>query len=294
MGALANIGRVVYATDLHEGARAALPYATYFAALTGAELRTLHVAPPGDGVSGSDLPGPEAAWRRVSGWIGQPPGPGDGEVSSADVPDARREVRESDDPAEAILGYADEVGAGLLCLGTHARRGLRRLVLGSVAERVVRESPAPVLTVRRGVGGWGEQGLARILVPVDLSGMMPPALAWSARVAAAAGAALRVVHVVESPAGAAATGRRQRIYAAYHEHTRPEARPDERPEVEILAGDPAGRICGCADEEGADLIVTATHGRSGPARLVLGSVTEAVVRRAPCPVLTVTEPPPGG
>lgn len=60
----------------------------------------------------------------------------------------------------------------------------------------------------------------------------------------------------------------------------------------LPVGEPGDRLRSLADEEDVDLVVTATHGRSGPARLVLGSTAEFLVRRAPCPVLTLSEPPP--
>jgi nucleotide-binding universal stress UspA family protein len=50
-------------------------------------------------------------------------------------------------------------------------------------------------------------------------------------------------------------------------------------------GDPAGEIVRIADEEAAEMIVMGTHGRSGMVRMLMGSVAEAIVRRAPCPVL---------
>lgn len=52
------------------------------------------------------------------------------------------------DPSAHVLDVAKRVGADLIVLATHGRKGLRRLILGSVAERVVREAPCPVLTVR--------------------------------------------------------------------------------------------------------------------------------------------------
>jgi len=55
----------------------------------------------------------------------------------------------------------------------------------------------------------------------------------------------------------------------------------------LVDGDPAQEICQAAKEKGADLIVIATHGQTGWRRLVFGSVTEKVVRLAPCPVLTI-------
>jgi nucleotide-binding universal stress UspA family protein len=61
-------------------------------------------------------------------------------------------------------------------------------------------------------------------------------------------------------------------------------------EHRLLSGDPAGSIVHLADKEGVDMIVMATHGRTGLSRLLMGSVAEEVVRKAKCPVLTVKAP----
>jgi nucleotide-binding universal stress UspA family protein len=60
----------------------------------------------------------------------------------------------------------------------------------------------------------------------------------------------------------------------------------------LAVGRPAAVLCGAAGELGAALIVVGSHGRRGFERFLLGSVAEAVVRQAPCPVLVVKEPPP--
>ena len=62
-------------------------------------------------------------------------------------------------------------------------------------------------------------------------------------------------------------------------------------EVRVVSGHPARRLVHIAEDEGADLIVIATHGRTGLSRVLLGSVAEAVIRRAPCPVYTVRATP---
>jgi nucleotide-binding universal stress UspA family protein len=61
-------------------------------------------------------------------------------------------------------------------------------------------------------------------------------------------------------------------------------------EHRLLSGDPAREIVRLADEEGVDMIILGTHGRTGLKRLLMGSVAEAVVRRAMCPVLTIKQP----
>lgn len=278
-------GPVLYPTDFSEGARAAYPYALFLAALLDTDLHVLHVAESGREVAGSRFPGPQSESRRVSRWLA-------GRRTSAadrELPAVRRETRHGVRPSDAILAHASGADAAAVCMGTHGHRGLRRLFLGSVTEQVIRELRRPVLTVRPDSRAWDEEGPRSVLAAVDLSPMTAPALGWAALAAAATGADLEAVHVVASPAAATDVGKRQEVRRAFQDLDLPEVELD----VSLLAGDPASRIRGAAAERDADLIVAATHGRSGPARVVLGSVTELLVRRAPCPVLTVSDPPPG-
>jgi nucleotide-binding universal stress UspA family protein len=83
-------------------------------------------------------------------------------------------------------------------------------------------------------------------------------------------------------------------YRAELAHKLRESYPDDGPgaaEYRVEDGDPATEIAGVARELGCDLVVTGTHGRTGFDRLLLGSVAEKVLRKAPCPVLTVKIPP---
>jgi nucleotide-binding universal stress UspA family protein len=66
--------------------------------------------------------------------------------------------------------------------------------------------------------------------------------------------------------------------------------PDVAYEHRLITGDPSTAVARLAESEGVDLIIMGTHGRTGISRLLMGSVAEAVVRRAPCPVLTYKQP----
>ena len=68
------------------------------------------------------------------------------------------------------------------------------------------------------------------------------------------------------------------------------ADPEVPYEHRLITGDPATAVVELADEEAVDMIVMGTHGRTGLSRLLMGSVAEAVVRRAKCPVLTFKQP----
>lgn len=134
-------------------------------------------------------------------------------------------------------------------------------------------------------------GERKILFPTDFSHTSDAALALAVSLARERGARLLIVHVEEPPAaygeggmyyGMAdpATEDLQRMLAAIV--------PDDSTvpyEHRLLAGDPASAIPQVAEDEGVELIVMGTHGRTGLLRLLMGSVAEAVVRRAPCPVL---------
>lgn len=281
-------GPVLHPTDFSEAAAAARPHALYLAGLFGTDLHLLHVEENDEERANGDFPGTEDGWTDVESWLAGSPATGARAAGEVTAPGVRQETRRGPEPAEAILSYAEEVDAGAICMGTHGRGGIRRLVVGSVTEQVMRETRRPVLTVREGLRGWGEDGPLRLLVGADLSPMMQPSLAWAGVLAAASGAELTAVHVVTSHAGAAERDQLQKIHAAFRNLGLDEVDLD----AELLIGDPDLRIREMAEEEDADLLVTASHGRSGPVRMLVGSVTESLVRRAPCPVFTVSEPPP--
>lgn len=206
--------------------------------------------------------------------------------------------------APAILRYAAEHDVDLILMGTHGRRGLRRLFLGSVAEEVVRLSTCPVLTVRATQPDAETEVEARtdvktLLVPVDFSRHSREALRQAKRIAAAYGASITLAHVIEEPLHPAFynTG----VVSIYDVQPDLESRAREQlqvfyetadgPEVpvryQLLTGHAATAVVDYARTAEADLIVMATHGLAGVAHFVLGSVAEKVVRQAPCPVLTM-------
>jgi len=136
----------------------------------------------------------------------------------------------------------------------------------------------------------------KVLVPTDFSEAGRHALALATSLARDGGGSLVIIHVEEPPM---AYGGGE-LYSGVQEPDREELRkalaavvpPD--PSVpcvhKLLVGDPAEAIVQVADSDGVDLIVMGTHGRTGLSRLLMGSVAEAVVRRARCPVLTVKQP----
>lgn len=138
---------------------------------------------------------------------------------------------------------------------------------------------------------------SKILVPVDFSEPSLAALRYAKALAKEDGAALIVVHVIQ-PFHEDWRMETTQLQRAVRERARAEMRElvarelpapvDARAKVRI--GHPVEEIVAVARESGAELIVIATHGRSGLRHVLLGSVAERVVRHAPCPVLVVRKP----
>jgi universal stress protein A len=147
--------------------------------------------------------------------------------------------------------------------------------------------------------------LSRILVPVDFSGCSRAALRHAAMLGKSFGATIDLLYVWEAPAFVApeamigAAGTTQTLAQLAGDQARTamkefvtQAREDgiEVANTRVEQGDPARTIVEIAEEGDYDLVAMGTHGRSGFAHLLLGSVAEKVVRRSPKPVLTVRTP----
>lgn len=138
--------------------------------------------------------------------------------------------------------------------------------------------------------------LSKILFSTDFSHTGDAALALATVLARDTGAKLLIVHVEEPPV---AYGGGELYYGMPEPNTEDlekmlkDVKPTDESipyEHHMITGSPAGAITRFAEDEGVDLIVMGTHGRSGLSRLLMGSVAEAVVRKAHCPVLTFREP----
>ena len=135
------IHTILYPTDFSENARYALPLACSLARDHGAQLIILHVdLPPvshGEEVARrQDGSYREQLWRNLQ---------------TVEPPDSSiyvERVLAEGDPVAEILCVAQEYHCDLIVMGTHGRTGLRRLLMGSVAEEVVRKAPCPVVTVK--------------------------------------------------------------------------------------------------------------------------------------------------
>ncbi|GIV98108.1 MAG: universal stress protein UspA [Herpetosiphonaceae bacterium] len=213
---------------------------------------------------------------------------------------------EEGDPAERIVARADyERSIALIAMATHGRSGLRRWLMGSVAEKVLYATPKPLLLVRirkeTTPQEIGALTYTRILVPLDVSSLAEQALDAARTIAAATGAALTLVSVTPTFEDLASIAdglsldwiedeykAQQREAASYLAEKEKQLAEQGIPVgSRVLAGDPAEEILRAATLERADLIVMATHGRSGIQRLWYGSVASRIIQAAELPVLLI-------
>ncbi len=208
-------------------------------------------------------------------------------------------VLRTGDPAKIILEIEDEYDVDLIVLGTHGRKGVRRLFAGSVAESVIRSAHCPVLTLRERHPASGHpeslpDHKPRLLVPVDFSLHSYVALDLASSIAVAIGGTITILHVDDST-GEASEKVREGI-SEWGDHRKliweqlRKVEPRERGiefDHHLLNGPASTQITNFANENSYDYITLGTHGRSGVGRSLLGSVAEHVVRQANCPVITV-------
>jgi len=185
--------------------------------------------------------------------------------------------------ASVILDVAAEEKSTLIALATHGRGGLKRLLLGSVAESVIRKAPIPVLAVRPFVLLEEDRPITNILVPVEKGGDVGPA----EDLALVFGARLFLLRVLDVTARKKVDIGKERVRAE-RELERLEG-DLERRGVEAVSllqtGPTVEEISQAVRTHEIDLIALRTHGRSGLTRLAKGSITEHLLREAPVPML---------
>lgn len=287
------IHRVLYPTDFSDCAAHALPFAIRFAEVHGASLHMLHVLVlHGMEVSGPDdlFPGEEEARAALRAA---------GEGQNGDR--VEHVVKRGFAAAPVILEHAADGEMDLIVMSSHGRRGVRRLLLGSIAEEVVRLAPCPVLTIRhcRESGPEEPVEFRRIVVPVDFSSHTELAVEYARELAGVFGGEVHLLHVIELPtypdfyvpvssSGLNVAELRdqssRRLDRLAAESFGADSNVTSR--VHVTVGRTTGEIVDFATDISADLIIIPSHGLSGLERALLGSVAEGVMRRAPCSVLT--------
>ncbi len=199
-------------------------------------------------------------------------------------------------PGETIVESASTFGCDLIVMGTHGRRGLSHLLLGSVAERVVRTSKVPVLTVRSDAA-INPDGVRRILVPHDFSTASTAAIEIAVGWARVLEAEITLLHVVEPvvypefySVDLLPDDLMGRLTARSEEALRKAAAQFSGAvpiHTAVAVGRASDSITAYVDPEKFDLVVMATRGLSGLEHMLLGSVAESVLRRSRVPMLTI-------
>jgi nucleotide-binding universal stress UspA family protein len=299
--------RILCPVDFSDSARHALTHAWAIAAWYGARLVVVHVfAPvPAADVAASlqpfGMPPPAALTEadrgqlleRLTRFVDPVARRMPAEVMLLEAPDARAE----------IVSQARTLAADLLVMGAHGRSGVERLVLGSVTEKVLRKAPCPVLVVPRHAADPAPSNGApfrRILCPIDFSPASHRALAYALDFAQEADARLTLLHALEVPpelrevaisgdvnvdairaAAEADSLRRLRaiVPAAAREYC--------TIHTAVVEGRAHRHILQVAADEQSDVIVMGVQGRGALDLMLFGSNTQAVIRGAGCPVLTV-------
>jgi nucleotide-binding universal stress UspA family protein len=283
-----TIEKILFPTDLSESSLQALPLATHLAELHGSDLHMFHayVMHSLAAINDDDLyPGEgEARWAL--------------EESVAGVTWNRvvHSIGRAVHAAPAILEFANEHDIDLIVMGSHGRRGFRRLLLGSVTEEVVRLAKCPVLVIRDDPDTITPLTISRVLVPVDFSHHGSMAASYGRELASAWNANLELLHVMEPAPYADAelsfprlTDEQEvRSFAEDHLAGIAENMGIDHPAcIKVVSGYAADVIISESARADGTVIVMPSHGYRGFERVLLGSVTERVLRRAPCPVLVL-------
>ncbi len=293
-----RLKRILFPTDFSVCSDQALIEALFLAEQYDAELHVIHVTLPLEQKSpdrSSLLPDLDKVQRHIDDLR-------KGETSGkqkhyGDVTIVQKALR-GISAAQVILEYARERDIDMIVLGTHGRRGFKHLVLGSVADEVVRSSVCPVFSIRETKAGRIPRPIRQILVPVDYSEHSRNALAHAKSIAAEYRAIIRVLHIIEpgahpsfSLAGPSVLARdpETEAKAASEMKQLVAETPGQHVPVEfhVMEGRAPVDIIGFSKRNDIDLIVMASHGLTGLEHFLLGSVAEKVIRMAPCPVFTV-------
>jgi nucleotide-binding universal stress UspA family protein len=188
-------------------------------------------------------------------------------------------------PRDRILAAARDWGADVVVLGARGRGAAVGFLLGSVSVGVVRHAPCPVIVCK-----GAPRDLRTVTVALDGSEHARRAFGWLAALPLASTLRLRLVGVVESEGEPSRRGHATRRAELQEELNATAETVRSRVadiEVAVRVGAPAARIVEEAERQGSDLVVVGARGAGRSVRLLLGSVSEAVLHRARCPVLIV-------
>ncbi len=290
--------RILVCLDGSEIARQILPYAAVQASHFDSEVHLLNVLE-----------------KRGKESEGRPPEDFDAPIYLENAALSLREagigfscVTTEGEVGEAIVAYAERHGIGLIAMATHGRSGLRRVVLGSVADFVVRNSGLPALMIRpretHEQVPAEAQPFRRIMACLDGSELAEQIMPYAVEEAVRFGASIVLFRVVPEPVAYSpgipgaepapvqtdrmveeAKAGLDRAADYVDSLATPLREMGVQAETETMIGRAGEAIVNYADENRINLIAMATHGRGGVQRAVFGSVADYVLRQTGLPVL---------
>jgi nucleotide-binding universal stress UspA family protein len=284
---------IVLPLDGSEPSESAIPYAAALAELTSAPIVVIHVLEEMHPVF--DARRGEVVWISPDQSRVELEAP---ELLAEPIGRLRndgltvRAVFRLGDPDAEILAEVERWPAPLIVMASHGRGRLERLLLGSVADRVVREAPAPVLVVP--AASPSEQPVRvrfrTLLVPLDGSPLAEHALPAGMELARLARAGLTLVRVVDTHKGLAGGDEPEQFEREAEAYLRQKAEtlagPPERTILwQVLSGEPGEQLRRFITARQPDLVVMVTRGRGGLGRWLLGSVAEDLLTSRAAPLL---------
>jgi nucleotide-binding universal stress UspA family protein len=295
---MTEIREILCPTDFSEASRHALEHAVVIARWYESRITALHVQhvpvfppPPIFTVGFADMTtaagsGGDLRSEELDAWVA----PARRAGITAEV------LTDKGDAARKIVAHAEQRQADLIVMGTHGLGGFERFMLGSVTEKVLRRATCPVMTVPPAAQTAARLPYTNLLCPVDFSNSSLAALRFAFSLAREADAKLTILHVFEWPPdeGLLVERREIRRVAESEARDRLEALVTGdvqewcKPATRVAYGKPYREILEVAASEASDLIVIGVRGRNPLDIALFGSTANHVVRRAPCPVLTLT------
>ncbi|MFW6194907.1 MAG: universal stress protein [Chloroflexota bacterium] len=308
-----SYSRIIVPLDGSALGYGALPFATSIAQAADATIELVHFIPPDERAREAAEQARGHPWAHPQFRVWRDPGPPYMSTFSIDPAPHRREdemearkwldgvargLRESNrvavetavpvgDPAEELVTIADRRRDDnvLIAMSTHGRTGLARGVMGSVTDRVMRESESPVLVVETREAPQDQQWQPeRVVLPLDTSSLSEAAIPHAITMA-------RSFDVPVMPCSVVPPGERDQEgkIRGYLEQIEERLRSDDlQVEAQLRQGEAADEILEVAANTRYAMIAMSTRGLSGLKRLVLGSVTDRVIRDTTVPVLVIT------
>jgi nucleotide-binding universal stress UspA family protein len=283
--------RILVGYDDSPASRAALLEAAHWVKRHGGELALVHAVffeAEEFGIAPEQLDRRIAAGRRLCAAAV------DSTAAAPGVP-VRTIICEGE-PPDVLIDTADGLDADLVVLGTYGRRGLRRMLMGSVTAQVISRSKVDVLVVHRPCQECrGEY--RSILVPYDGSAFSRGALRRACGLAKGGGATVTVLYAIPRYEEMVGFVRTEGISARLAEEAQKIVTAAARlagelgvsAATEVAEGPAADQVVDAVKKSGHDLVVMGSHGHRGMERALLGSTAERVILNAPCPVLVVKE-----